>query len=265
LPKNAILCVQTDLGSFNVNTSDSVIGAETFIHRKAYDGQKLQLACSLLPANHTKELLIDVGANIGTICISAVKSQLFRRAVAFEPEPNNFRLLRTNVVLNDLESIIELHNIALADEVGLVDLELSDNNHGDHRIRKSKPTTGGRFKESSRKVISVEAELLDSFADLYSHENTMIWIDAQGSEGCILAGARKFIQRRVPLCIEFSPYLLNRSGSYEALLAALVESPYETLIDLDEPTKKLNFSGDVLCNIADRLGSNGDSTDLLFI
>src|SRR6476646_7188677 len=90
LPKNAILCVQTDLGSFNVNTSDSVIGAETFIHRKAYDGQKLQLACSLLPANHTKELLIDVGANIGTICISAVKSQLFRRAVAFDPEPNNF-------------------------------------------------------------------------------------------------------------------------------------------------------------------------------
>ncbi len=33
--------------------------------------------------------LIDIGANIGTICIPAVKCGLFDRAIAIEPEPLN--------------------------------------------------------------------------------------------------------------------------------------------------------------------------------
>ena len=50
---------------------------------------------------------VDVGANIGTTTIPALLSHGFETAVAIEPEPENVRVLRMNVLLNDLEDRVD--------------------------------------------------------------------------------------------------------------------------------------------------------------
>ncbi len=46
----------------------------------------------------------------------------FGTAVAIEPEPENFRVLRLNVLLNDLEDRIKALPLAVSNEVGRSEL-----------------------------------------------------------------------------------------------------------------------------------------------
>ncbi len=266
LPSGTLVCVDTGDASFVVNSSDRVIALETFAQRKAYDYSKVRLVADLLPSGHTRELLVDVGANIGTICVSAVADGHFRRAVAFEPEINNFRLLKANVVLNGLESAIEVHNLAMSDSPNeALQFELCGDNHGDHRVRVESESVG-HHNELSRRVTSVKAQTLDAFADGFEPLTTLIWMDTQGFEGPILAGAKEVIRRRVPLCLEFWPYGLRRAKTFDTLLQALADSSYATIIDLDDnPVRPRQFDVGVLHSIAERLGDRGDFTDLLLL
>ena len=59
------------------------------------------------------EILIDIGANIGPICIPAVKRNYVKQAIAIEPGPDNARLLRANVALNSLHDRIIVHECAV--------------------------------------------------------------------------------------------------------------------------------------------------------
>ena len=82
--------------------------------------------------------LYDIGANIGVTCIPAVNRGLVKRAIAVEPEPENFKLLKLNIILNNLEDKIETLNYALSSESDkFLNLEISNDNSGDHRIRPS--------------------------------------------------------------------------------------------------------------------------------
>ena len=47
-------------------------------------------------------LLVDVGANIGTVTVTLLREGIFRRAVAVEPIPGNYRRLTRNLWLNGL-------------------------------------------------------------------------------------------------------------------------------------------------------------------
>ena len=67
--------------------------------------------------------MVDVGANIGPICIPAVTRGYVQQAVAVEPNPDNCRLLRVNVALNGLHNKIAVEECALA-PVGMMSLPL---------------------------------------------------------------------------------------------------------------------------------------------
>ena len=93
---------------FVVSTADKVIGREVFLHGE-FDFAKLQTALAILAreGHPAPTHLIDVGANIGTITIPALKRGLIQTATAIEPHPHNLRLLRTNIALNGLEDRTE--------------------------------------------------------------------------------------------------------------------------------------------------------------
>ncbi len=90
-----------DLGDaqFFVDPSDRVVGAWLMWHggwqRREIDQAVAVLAASgRLPAG---AVFVDVGANIGTHTVYALRTGRFERAVAFEPEPKNAKLLRMNI------------------------------------------------------------------------------------------------------------------------------------------------------------------------
>ena len=259
-PKNELLIGNTEEGlHYVINSSDDTIGRIVFKSRKSFDSHHLITSLKILGVK--KKTLLDIGANIGTVGLFAVKQGLVSKCIAFEPDPTNFQLLKTNVQINNLADKFELHNVALAsDKVGPLLFELSPKNFGDHRIRLS--NSPGLSGEEKRKVINVETNSLDRVCEKINLDDCIISMDTQGFEGDILSGASSIIDACVPIITEFYPYCLIRANGLNKFYSALSNSKYTTFYDLRNPTIGINFSISALKKIADELGANRDSTDL---
>lgn len=262
-PKNQFLLAHTSENLYYiVNSSDKIIGKSVYLDKKSYDAQHLTNALNLFPCR--KSILLDVGANIGTIGILGISKGYFDKCIAFEPEPNNFKLLKNNVWLNGLNDKFELRNEALSDKNnGSLEFELSEENYGDHRIRIK--TTSGLQKEGDRKVISVSVNTLDNALSNENLDECVLFMDTQGFEGHVLSGAKKLLQNNPPIVTEFWPYGLNRAGGLDRFYDVLSASAYTSMWDLKNPSKKLKFSIDELRKIATEIGEEGNFTDLVFV
>lgn len=261
---NIILLSDTGKEYFLVSSNDKAIGREVYV-RHGFDFEKFQKILSLLDTKFKPALLLDIGANIGTICIPAVKRGLFSKAIAFEPEPFNYSLLCANVALNALTGQITTYNFALGKVSGeKLQFELSNKNYGDHRVSISK--VEGLDSESGRDTILVNSESLDSMVADINASNTLIWIDTQGFEGFVLEGAKAVLKNCPPLVIEFWPYGMSRTGSFKALKREILQAGYSEFYDLNQsPLVVARVSDDAFENLYLNIGVKGNFTDLLLI
>ncbi len=206
--------------------------------------------------------VIDIGANIGTTIIELLGRYPDASGIAFEPDAKNFRLLSHNLLANMLCNRVVAHEMALSDVDGDVVLELAHDNFGDHRVRLGSPTPGA-FDEHARITRSVPARRLDTLIEndeLHVDAGTLVYIDAQGHEGHILAGASAIVAAGCPLVIEFWPYGLRRAGGYEGLIENMAQ--YRRVANLDEPHAETRMSD--IETLTTRLGATGH-LDLLLI
>ena len=193
-----------------------------------YDFDKLTLALQLLGRTEI-DLLVDVGANIGSICIPAIARNIARTAVAIEPETVNFSLLTANCEINDVTSRITCHQIAVGSEDHQsVRLELSTDNFGDHRVT---PTIGDYRDRPSSEVSSMR---LDTIVPNLNPRTDLIFMDVQGFEKFVLDGATSAIHSRVPIVMEYFPEGIQEHCSLDDLLQVI--SPYSGYFDLNMPT-----------------------------
>lgn len=259
--KNELLLAKTEQGTlFLVNTSDLVIGKSVYEKKIAFDSTHLIKAINILGLSQ-QSTLFDVGANIGTVGCHAVKQGLVKRCIAFEPDPTNFEILNRNIQLNNLSESVIAFNVALSDQnKGLLEFEQSKTNFGDHKVRN---LTKVQSTDLDRNVIRVPAQTLDFYIEYLDEPNSVVFMDTQGFEANILAGARKFLSKGVPFVISFCPYSLMRYNAFEILLDALEEAPYSHLVDLKEPTNAIKFERAAFINIHSQLGLGGNNTDLL--
>jgi FkbM family methyltransferase len=178
---------------------------------------------------------VDVGANVGTSSLPAVVRFGASRAIAFEPAEENFRILSANVALNGLVDRVVARRVGISDAAGTAELELAPSNSGDHRIRTA--TGAGAFdayREASRATAPVELVRLDdalSDAGVDPSEVGLLWVDTQGHEGHVLAGAPRLLAAGVPAVCEYWPYGLRRAGGLE-LFHATVERSFAEVIDV---------------------------------
>lgn len=169
-----------------------------------------------------RALFVDVGANIGTACIPAVARDLAAIALAFEPDPHNYRLLCCNTILNGVNDRIGCVNAAVGDRMGTVTLTLAPDNLGDHRIAAGDEAWG-------RPTVDVDMlTLLAAAPDLSSRD--LVWLDVQGYESHVLAGAGDLAARGVPVVLEVSLDHLDDYNTRHTLISQL--SAYSTFIDL---------------------------------
>ncbi|MBL4775799.1 MAG: FkbM family methyltransferase [Mariprofundus sp.] len=250
--------------TFLVRTHDRFIGRSIYVSGQ-FDFNKFEIVYHFIGDSFKdkKLTLLDIGANIGSIGIPALKKCYVSKCVFFEPEPTNCKLLKSNVILNDVESDSTVYEVALGEKSGIVDFELSKNNFGDHRIRVN-DSTNGTYDELSRRIISVPVKPLNDYFKEFDVSSCLIWMDTQGYEGFVLSGASHFLNARVPMVIEFWPYGMARTGSYELLLASLKETPYEYYVDLGRsPEIKMKLSEKTLNDLWNDLGENDQFTDIL--
>ncbi len=172
------------------------------------------------------EVIVDLGANIGyyTLIFARLVGEK-GRVYAFEPDPENFALLKKNVEINGYKNVVLVQK-AVSNLTGKTRLYLSDENVGDHQIFDSK---------FGRKSIEIETVSLD---DYFKDEAVdFVKIDIQGAEQAALEGATKFLQNNKPKIVtEFCPKLLNLSHGDAGKYLDILETNFN-LYDVDDDKK----------------------------
>ena len=125
------------------------------------------------------DLFADVGANIGSYSILA-SSVAGARTVSFEPIPSTFSHLKDNVLVNHLDSKVELHNCGVGNERSELRFtgKLDTVNH---------VIPGPLMNDADSLVVQIETidELMNNRVPL------LMKVDVEGFEMSVLQGARQ--------------------------------------------------------------------------
>lgn len=264
--RSPLLMATTKHGRYLVSTADRVVGRGLFAKEFRPEMSSLRHVARLLAADPQLpspkgSTFVDVGANIGTTSVTALRAG-FGRAVALEPSPQNVELLRLNALLNGVADEIEIFAAAVSDQPGEVQLQLSSTNWGDHRVVAASSPDGD--------AVTVQAVTLDQLVmdgTIRPEEVGLLWIDVQGYEGHVVAGAARLLEHRPATVLELWPEGLSAAGGLESLLD-VVGQTYPRFVDLRERSSddKAAYSArptSELRALCDALGS--DHTDLLLL
>ncbi len=272
--------VERDGVRFVVSTAETEgVAFTTFLHG-AFDEETLRRMARALNTHMGIATLsglhvLEVGANIGTETVSMLVRHGVERVTAIEPHSENVRFLRANLALNGVQDRVTIHEMALSDTNGVVILECSEQNWGDHRVRSPSPSGPDLRDEGGRTTVGVSAHRLDTLAetgDIDLDEIDLLWMDAQGHEAHILAGAERLTTAGIPILTEYWPYGLRRVGTLDRF-HELVKQRYGIVIDLrtglDEPAVVMDAAS--VADLADRYTATNHEdpvapyTDLLLL
>lgn len=150
-----------------------------------------------LVKKHVKENdnVVDIGANIGYYTLLMAK--LNATVHSFEPEPNNFALLKKNVALNHFTNVI-LYNKAVSNISGTTKFVLADYGTGQHKLGHSKFGT---------RTINVDVTTID-LANI-----NFAKIDVEGAELLVLKGMKTLPEKMI---VEFNTENLKEHGTTPA-------------------------------------------------
>ncbi|MEL6423732.1 MAG: FkbM family methyltransferase, partial [Pseudomonadota bacterium] len=169
-------------------------------------------------------IFLDVGANIGTQSLYALRNGRFGRIVAYEPEPSNAALFRLNMEENERAVPVTLRECAVGAASGEGTLERHASNFGAHRVRTASHSdhqtdhqTGKHSEEdeaTAGDALRVEIVTLDedlAALEITPEQVSLVWIDVEGSEADVIEGANALVAAGRPLVFE----LLERDRTRE--------------------------------------------------
>jgi FkbM family methyltransferase len=246
------LGVATDEGEFVVSTSDRHLGKALFVKRSRPEFRVLRLATSVVRSALGVDALagrtfVDVGANIGTTTVCALRSHGFGAAVCCEAEPANHRLLETNLALNGLKDRAQTRRVGVSSQCGRAKLVVHEESGvfswvavDEERIRVAEASRRTLADElmveapPTTSVVDIDLITLDQLAEDGVIDRDlvgMIWIDVEGHEGHVLKGAATLVERGVPLVLEVDPTGLEARGD-PRMLYAVAERSYTHFVDV---------------------------------
>lgn len=222
-----------------LSTADELVSRSIFV-RGVYEEPLLKKALEALaalrirPPDLENSGFIDIGANYGTATLAAMCRWGAQHAVAVEPHPANFEMLQHNLLANRLTNRVSLRQMALSDHEATVDLAVSPTHPGTHRVLTDLTDGDNCASVVGRDTIRVSATTLDNVLDdedIDLGRVGLVWIDTEGHEPYVLAGATKVLQSNVPVLIELWPSALRAANGLERLIS-LVSTNYTHFLDL---------------------------------
>ena len=212
-----VLCELGDVRFF-VDPSDRVVGAWLMWHG-GWQRREIDTAVEVLSA--ARRLRPD-----GTHTVYALRTGRFARAIAFEPEPRNARLLAKNLEINGLAHAAVIVAKAAGAEAGSAELHLHPRNTGAHAIGEP-PSVDGTARLLVP-VVRVDDELERLGVAL--EDVALAWIDVEGYEPQVLEGLASLTARAVPIGFEFTPH--RYSAASKARLVERLAQHYTTVHSL---------------------------------
>ena len=218
---------------FFVSTDDQGVGRRLFVRSWRRDMTTLAKAIERLAELGLPlpegAVFVDVGANIGTTTVMALRRHPFAAGVAVEPSPDNFRLLRLNLAANGLHASVQAFQAAAGDRPGEVALDLSRSNHGGHRV-------------ADEGTVTVEQMTLDGLVERGLVDTSsvgLLWVDAPGSETRALLGATHLVEAGVPIVVSVRPGTADPGSP----LAGLLTASYTDAVELRKQERRLPIEG----------------------
>jgi FkbM family methyltransferase len=152
------------------------------------DEVKMEYFSWLDQINCSFDLIVDIGAQIGGFSIMATEMLKEQGVVtSFEPEPKNVELLKSNVLLNELETKIKVYDCAVSDREGKSELFISTDNTGGNKL-------GVQESSSVSSVIVKTVDALKIIEPMLKSQN-LLKIDVEGWEYPILKRLEPILPR----------------------------------------------------------------------
>jgi FkbM family methyltransferase len=201
-------------------TTRMKIRVNTFDKQALYEVWKLKEYETEHFVIHPGDVIIDIGAHIGTFSVWAAQKATSGRVFSFEPDPENYALLAENKNLNGLTNL-HIVNSAVSQVRGQVKLFTSNYHNMTHSF----------FEEGTRDHTMVDTISLEDILQEYGLERVhFLKIDAEGAEyQIILNTPARILERIDKIFIEYHDYL-NHGFNYRDLTGYLAENGYQTEI-----------------------------------
>lgn len=192
--------VHTDLGTYRSQAGDLITGqlAEFGAHQRGVLNMLLALV-------RPDDVVVDVGAHIGTVAIPLAQRLSDGRVLAIEGHPATAGLLAHNVRENDLADRILVRHQVLGSVAGeLVDPRHVGGNTGATAFGTRRRAAGGRSLRTARLDDTWKASGLPA--------PTIVKVDVEGAEFRVLRGAEAIVDEHPILVLEVSEEQLHANG-----------------------------------------------------
>lgn len=238
-------------------SKDDCIVKGMYINRKNYSDNDMiffyKLAKKYYNVDDSEGIFLDIGANIGTTGIYFTKKLAPNlKLLAFEPDSENFKLLRANLILNDVENFI-VENFGLGNVESEQTMYRMPNNPGSNGLY-----TNYFLKDAPKETVKIIP--LDKYFDdnkISPKDVKYIWIDTEGFEPQVLLGMKNILtENPAPVFMEFRPTLWHKMGFFEDMINFLKEI-YSGYILIQEN----NLSDDFLIHSIEEIWDLRNFTD----
>ena len=216
-------------------SKDISISSRMYITRQNFSEDEMKLFHELVKQfydiDDSEGLFLDLGANIGTTGIYFLKKLTPNlKLLAFEPDPENFKLLRTNLILNDIEENSITENFGLGEVESEMTMYRVPENPGFNSVCFHKESDG-RESETIN-IITLDKYFAEN--KLSPKDIKYIWIDTEGFEAQVLLGMKNILtENPAPIFMEFNANAWNASGNYDKMFE-LLKNLYEGWIWIKE-------------------------------
>lgn len=169
-----------------------------------------------------KDVMIDVGANIGAISLLAADKITHGKIFAFEPTPSVANKLKLNVRLNGLENIIACFVQAVSNKNGFLHFKIEGQSEVNHIVNSS-------TKGDSKDIIKVSSTTLDTFVKNNNLKQVdLLKIDVEGAEQSVFDGAKTSLSKHVISVIVFeaNPKMKKYGTSSKKLISFIQQYGY---------------------------------------
>jgi FkbM family methyltransferase len=211
--------IETKIGNFWIDIRDQFV-AKSLSSTGEYSPGERHLYSKFITQNSN---VLWLGAHIGALVIPF--SKYVQRVDTFEANPETYRLLKKNLMLNGCNNV-NAFNIAANDVAGKLNFICNTVNSGGSKRTPHKMNKA--YLDTETKLRTVQCVDLDSF--LSHHDYDFIFMDIEGSETHAMRGMSSILKNAKTLVVEFIPHHLTNVANVTPKKFLLPLQDFKTMV-----------------------------------